>query len=591
MSRRAEPSGAETRGGAMGRPYTGWLFLCVVFALLMFVTRPLYIGDTYWYVLDIRASLGLGWTASSRLWDFPHVLWRPLGRLLSLVSLGPLLPIFDRDAQVSITLLLVCLSAVSALICGLVVQTAVLKMTGRRWVSTLVAGSFLCLGVVLNYSRSGSSYLPGLACSTLAIYFGAFHSETSRRMALCSGFLAGLAVLFWAPYLVSLPATLLAGPVLNIDGNRRKRILQLSTCICLAAGATAVSFYLLAIIARNIDSWPALLAWVGETSGNPQRDRKLLRMATGLPRSFYELGTAAVWIKWYLFKDPYASVGLLDLVRVSLGKLAIFYAAIATLTSVLWTSPKGRKLLLLIVAIALPHFGMALTYESGSPERYLPALPVVFMGFGYAIGSADFGRWTRVLIAALCCAHVPVNLVALSARSVNRGVGGDVHRIAALTSLRPSSRLYVIAGSDSLFELQYGAPFEPINRRPLPAIATITPLGSRVSFWRRDFACGALSVWDHGGEVWVTRRVLSERPVRAWLWVEGDDRRWSWAAIRGFFQDFDSGKSRGGDDGFFLLGDTAENRSILLRNVPDGNPQRCSAGGTGVLEVPAREGT
>jgi hypothetical protein len=575
----------------VGRPFTGWLFLCAVFALLMFLTRPLYIGDTYWYVLDIRASLDLGWTASSRIWDFPHVLWRPLGRLLSQVFLAPVLPIFDHDAQASITLLLVCVSSASALICALVIQMAVLKMTGRRWASMLVAGSFLCLSVVLNYSRSGSSYLPGLACSTLAIYFGAFHSDISRRMALCSGFLAGLAVLFWAPYLVSLPATLLAGPVLNIGGNRRQRILRSWTCICLAAGATVVSFYLLAVIARNIASWPALVAWVSETSGNPQRDRKLLRMATGLPRSFYELGSDAVWIKWYLFKDPYAGVGLLDLVRVSLCKLAVFYAALATLAGVLWTSPKGRKLLLLIVAIALPHIGMALTYESGSPERYLPALPVVFMGFGYAIGSADFGRWTRALIAALCCAHVPVNLVALSATSVNRGVGRDANRIATLTSLRPSSRLYVIAGSDGLFGLQYGAPFEPINRRPLPAIVTITPLGPRVPFWRMDFACGALSAWDRDGEVWVTRRVLSERPARAWLWVEGDDRRWSWAAIHGFFQDFDSGKSRGGDDGFFLLGNTPENRGILLMNIPDGNPQRCSAGGAVLSEVPARGGT
>lgn len=568
-----------------------WLFLCAVFALLMALTRPVYIGDTHWYVLDIRASLGLGWTASNGIWDFSHVLWRPLGRLLSQVFLAPVLPIFDHDAQASITLLLVCVSSASALICGLVIQTAVLKMTGRRWASTLVAGSFLCLSVVLNYSRSGSSYLPGLACSTLAIYFGAFHSDFSRRMALYSGFLAGLAVLFWAPYLVSLPATLLAGPVLNIDGSRRKRILQLSACICLAAGTTVVSFYLLAIIARNIDSWPALLAWVRESSNNPLRDRKLLRMATGLPRSFYELGSAAVWIKWYLFKDPYASVGLLDLLRASFVKLAMFYAALAILAGVLWTSPKGRKLLLLTVVVALPHVGMALTYESGSPERYMPALPVLFIGFGYAIGSADFGRWTRVLTAALCCAHVPVNLVALSATSVNRALGGDVSRIATLTSLRPSSRLYVIAGSDSLFGLEYGAPFEPINRRPLPPVATITPLGPRVPFWRRDFACGALSVWDGGGEVWVTRRVLSERPVRAWLWVEGDDRRWSWAAIHGFFRDFAAGESRGGDDGFFLLGNTAENRRLLLTDIPDGNQQRCSTGGAGVFEVPARVGT
>jgi hypothetical protein len=241
----------------------------------------------------------------------------------------------------------------------------------------------------------------------------------------------------------------------------------------------------------------------------------------------------------------------------------------------------------LIVVIALPHIGMALTYESGAPERYLPALPAVFLGFGYAIGSADFGRWARILTAVLCCAHIPVNLASQFAATANAGFRNDASRVSALKSAREGSRAYVVSGFDGIFGLKYGAPFHPINRQPLPVVATITPLAPRVPFWRRDFACGALSVWDGGGEVWVTRRVFSERPARAWLWVEGDDRRWTWAAIYKFFQNLGVGEIRGGDDGFSLLENTMENRRFLLANITDGSQQSCTVSGAAALADPA----
>jgi hypothetical protein len=55
---------------------------------------------------------------------------------------------------------------------------------------------------------------------------------------------------------------------------------------------------------------------------------------------------------------------------------------------------------------------LALSYESSSPERYLPALPAVAIGFGYAIGSADFSRRLRIPMAVLFCLPIPANLMA-----------------------------------------------------------------------------------------------------------------------------------------------------------------------------------
>ena len=84
----------------------------------MAATRSLFTGDTYWYVLDIQNSLGHRLTDFPRLWDFPHVLWRPLGRVLSEFSfLSALLPHFHNNAATSITFLLVCLNVCAALVC------------------------------------------------------------------------------------------------------------------------------------------------------------------------------------------------------------------------------------------------------------------------------------------------------------------------------------------------------------------------------------------------------------------------------------------------------------------------------------------
>lgn len=92
-------------------------------------------------------------------------------------------------------------------------------------------------------------------------------------------------------------------------------------------------------------------------------------------------------------------------------------------------------------------------------------------------------------------------------------------------------------------------------------------LGPRVPFWRSDFASLTIRTWDHAGEVWVTTRVLSERPRRNWAWVEGDDRRITWQEIYQFFRDFNHSETRGGDDGFFLIRNTAANRKLLIEET------------------------
>jgi hypothetical protein len=560
------------------------LVLGVVFLLLMILTKPVAIGgDTYWFVLDIKATLGRRWTDSSRLWDFAHVLWRPLGKMVSQLFLPVVSPHFDGDPQRSITFLLVCLSVISALVCCFVVHAAVWRMTGKPWVATLVACAFLCLNPILNYSRTGTPYLCGLACSTGAFYLAAFCSKASSRQAVFSGVLAGLAVLFWVPNLVSLPAVLLARPILDIFGEKPRINLRFAMVIGLVAGITVAAFYLTAIAAAHISSWSGFLAWI-HSSAQYSRDRNLLRMATGMARGFYQLGNDAVWFKWFVFRDPYANVGLADLMRAVLVKLVLFYVSLASLAVVLWTSNTGRRLLLFIALAALPHIGMAMVFESGDPGRYVGTLPAVCLGFGYAIGSAEFSGRMRILVAALFCAHVPLNLLPADA---NQATLENANRIAAFAALQPVSRVYLLNFQDGLQALRYAAPFDPVNRRPTAEIVLIAPaITARAPFWRADFACSALAAWSNRGEVWVTKRVLSDRPVRSWWWVEGDHPPLTWEGMHRFFQGLDRGADAGGEDGFFLIPDAAGNRRILLAGIPGGDPKNCPAPATVSLQAP-----
>jgi len=49
--------------------------------------------------------------------------------------------------------------------------------------------------------------------------------------------------------------------------------------------------------------------------------------------------------------------------------------------------------------------------------------------------------------------------------------------------------------------------------------------------------------------------------------VEGDDRRITWQEIYQFFRDFNHSETRGGDDGFFLIRNTAANRKLLIEET------------------------
>ena len=81
--------------------------------------------------------------------------------------------------------------------------------------------------------------------------------------------------------------------------------------------------------------------------------------------------------------------------------------------------------------------------------------------------------------------------------------------------------------------------------------------------WEELVATQAGGVREHGGAFWLTKRLWAERPLRDWLWVEGDDPRVRWTALRRGLGKLHIESETGGADGFYKIPDTPENRKAL----------------------------
>lgn len=90
--------------------------------------------------------------------------------------------------------------------------------------------------------------------------------------------------------------------------------------------------------------------------------------------------------------------------------------------------------------------------------------------------------------------------------------------------------------------------------------------------WRSLFAERARAVWDEGGEVWVTTRLLAARPQPGWDWVEGGDPRVSWRDLHVFYAALEWGERAGGEDGFLHLPRSRGNEELLNKLARERSP-------------------
>jgi hypothetical protein len=560
--------GLESYAVAHGRDETSprdrhglwqYLFVVAVFATLLAFTRSRVLNDTKDYVSDIYSSMGCSSiTECPTLWEPGHLLLRPIGYLISRPLLPFLAPLFDGNARIAITLILVSLNSLATLIATLLLYAILIKHIGRVKVSLFVTAGFLCTSMNLNSLHAGTSYSIGLACLIGATWYTQrAGSNGHTRFVVFAGLLGGLAVAFWLPYVVALPA-LLCWALFSRPYRRWE------TAIVLTLTAAFFGFVLFGLGAHfgGVKSVAEFRTWLNAASHGTKQTHNLMRSIFGLPRSFLDLGSFGVRMKQFIFKDPYARVSIGELFGQTIWKIALFYVALLGLLS-LCRTVQGRKDLGVLGIAFIANAMLAVGFEGGSAERYLPLYPFLFIAVALCLCIKQTPRVFKLAICLLLGLIIIGNVSSMNVWRVHAEQNEAVQRLRPLLPLPPNSRLFVIGLQDNILLLRSNAPFHEINRYGNLDVGSIYTPMMNTSSWEHDFAARVLSVWSQGGSVWVSTRVWSEQPRREWDWVEGDLPGVTWKGIIKFFGPLDHTSNNITEDGFALLRRSVENESIL----------------------------
>ena len=529
------------------------------------VTVGYFMADTADYVDSIVAHINGRYYD---FWEFGHLFWRPLGWLLFVVCRPVTSLIVGGEVRPNVAFILVAVNWIAGLISVCALFGILERLCVRRWVVIVVTIAFIFSHGFLNFSQTGSSYIPGLAFLLLGFYVllrGSTSSGRDLQTAAFTGLALAGAVCLWFPYVLALPAAVVS-PLLFSDRLRWRLVIAtgIATGIFLAFAYGAVI-----VGPLGIRSFAGFKTWMSAASHDTDI-RGLSRMVFGFARSFIYMGNDGMLFKRYLLHDPFNPVTVVDLLRLSLWKLALFYLFVASVFVGLLRSAASRRILILLVLNAATVILFAISFDGGAIERYLPLYPVLFLSLCVCL--CNERTWSPVKYVALVFigAMVITNLVAMAKPVQDRRQQASASRINdVVLRLKPNSRILAVNWQDDLVNFSRSYPFHPLNRAgDLRIGALVTPGTTTTTDWRQGFATQAEETWSRGGDIWVSRRALSPRPLPHWNWAEGDEKRVSWPDFEKFFSQLELGEAAGGPDGFVLIPPTGKNRDFFRQLQP-----------------------
>ncbi|MEN3329569.1 MAG: hypothetical protein V7638_4376 [Acidobacteriota bacterium] len=540
--------------------YGAWHCLPVltVFVLATLITDAHFQGDTADYVDSIVAH------AAGRdywFWEFGHVLWRPFGWLV-MVILRPLLnPLVGTDVRIQALHSVLAINWVAGFVTVAALYGILNRLLSRWWAINLAVVAFIFSHGFLNFSQTGAAYIPGLAFLTVGFYLLVLPKPQITR-GLLAGVALGFAVCMWLPYVLALPAIVLAPIVLRGSSKTNWKLVISASLVC---GVVAAVLYLVVMIGGvGISDLAGVKAWAAKTAGGPAQDKSLQRMVFGFARSFIYMGNDGMLFKRFLVHDPLNPVTAFDLLRLSLWKVALFYLFIAALVVSLVRWSQNWRILALLIINGLPIIGLAVFWQGGDIERYLGLYPVIFLSLGASLSSDRSIRWLKYLLLFWIAALVLTDTLGMAKFTLNRQQEKTAVRAAALQPvLNNKSWVFAVTFQDDFVNFNRSFPFHPVNRHSFNPFAIVAVGTTQAPVWRQDFLTKVEEAWNSGGDVWVSKRVFSQRPLADWNWVEGDDKSVSWADIYNFFSQLEFAQSVGGDDGFALLTPSDRNRAVL----------------------------
>ena len=548
------------------------LLVVLLYITAIVVTNAHFMADSGGYVVSILSFAAVeeyvtenptvrDFRAQNSFWDFGHLLWRPLGLLafkvfrpLSSLAVGP-------DPALNVYFLLMSLNFVAGLVSVIVLYLLLQTLTERPWLAVFVTAGFILSNGFLNFTQTASSYIAGLCFVIVALYLLVKDKGDLRpRTAILAGLACAAAITLWIPYLLVLPGTI-AAPVILFGWNRAlKRSLVYAGVSFVAA--TAVAF-LAVMLSIGVHTPADLRDWIAASSHGVHISG-LARMVLGFARSFIHLGNDGILFKRFLLHDPLNPVTALDLARLSLWKLALFYLTIAALAISLLVA-SSRRMFALLVLTAGPLLLFAIKFDGGAVERYLPVYPVFFAALAWSLNSVRVPRALKILPVLFLVLTMVVNTSVMARVVLDKQNQRTRERLQAIVpQLQPNNSLVTTHLQDELYNFQASFPFEPLNRHRTYRVYSAVWINSdQAGRWRQEFADHALKTWSENGNVWVSTRLLSTKPAASWNWVEGDDPRVRWDDLHGFFAQLQTCGTATGGDGFVKLSQSEANIGFL----------------------------
>jgi 4-amino-4-deoxy-L-arabinose transferase-like glycosyltransferase len=542
--------------------------IVVAYLLATWFTNPWLMGDTVDYADSV---LAYDHGRFLQFWEFGHLFWRPLG-WLSYRLFNPLTSmIFGADERAKITFTLIAINWVGGLVCLLLFRALITRVCKREWILNLATIALLFSSAFLDYGQTGSAYVPGIALVLLAALILVRDREQGYKFvnALLAGVVLALGVCLWFPFVLLLPAAL-SVPLFLFGWEKRQ--LQPLVYTALVSGLLTIIAYAVVVRVLRIDNIQDLSAWVTAASHGMNQMRGVPRMVFGFANSLIDLSGDGALFKRYLKHDPFNPVSVSDVFRFSLWKLTFAYFFLFCVLINLLRSGLGRRIIGLLVVDLVPTVIFALfIFEAGDMSRYIGVLPLIFLAVAYSLCSDRAIPWTKYVIILFIAISVVTNVRAMAASTLNQREQRVEARIKELVPLlKPNSRVITSHLQDDINNFTRDFLFNPINQNGnLRYYAVAAVNSTQIEHWRGDFASVAYEVWDHDGDLWISKRLLATRPRPEWSWVEGDDPRISWTDLYKFFSQFQMGQSVGGEDGFVLLLPSQQNKEILNQAAQD----------------------
>lgn len=555
--------------------WTGAAFVSLTSLFLIVVTTPVTRGDTLSYSLAIAPVIESGplSSAAASLWEFGHLVWRPVGLILTKLWAEDLEPsAWDTVRAIFHTLRWLNIIA-GALAVGLWFLIARRVVASRLLAAGLAVG-FGCAHGFLTYADSGSSYVVGVSMMSTAAWLSLEAAERSRltlTVATIVGILCAAAALVWFPFVLCAPAAVLAAWFWKARSLRPKDLATRERLLFAAAASAAFlilfgAFIGVALSVQEIDTNEELSAWTGASSHGWTQNLNAVRLATGLPRSFFYLGRDGVYWKRFLRKDPYAPVSMARLLLgASLWKLAAYWLFLPLLVWACMRTIDGRRALLILACAALPllYFAVFL-FEPSSPERFLPAFPFLLLAAAAALREFPARKHPAAWgVAAFFVLVAASNLYHMSPWVSARRHAPVIARLEAIgPELRNGGVAATLMLSDPIYTYLVNFPDSPHHPQRHAIYDVVEVAATRVEVWRELFAVRVLSAWSNNEDVWVSKRLRSDKPAPEWYWTEGDDPRIQWTDLQPYFDEFEYDRDVGGDDGFLLLSRSPRNQAL-----------------------------